>query len=59
MGKCGSPNMDGAWIAWWGVAQEASKDQPNMIRSLLLKRWGGGGSTEFPGGPVAKTLSSQ
>ena len=34
--------MDGAWIAWWGVAQEASKDQPNMIRSLLLKRWGGG-----------------
>lgn len=29
LGECGSPNMDGAWVAWQGVAQEASKDQPN------------------------------
>lgn len=20
--------MDGAWVAWWGVAQEVNKDQP-------------------------------
>ena len=46
MGKCGFPNMNGAWIAWWGVAQEASKDQPNMIRSLLLKRLGQGVGVE-------------
>ena len=23
--------MDGAWVAWWGVAQEVTKDQPDLV----------------------------